>query len=306
MIYTVTFNPSLDYVLKLNELRQGEVNRTSEERIIPGGKGINVSMVLTNLGVENTALGFISGFTGREIKRRVSEHGCNAEFIEIADCNEELFSRINVKINAGTESEINGRGPDIGTAEIDKLYQQIDKIQSGDILVLAGSIPATLPVSVYVDIIKHIRENGCDIRIAVDAEGKLLLSVLEYHPFLIKPNKHELGEIFGVEIKTEEEIVIYAGKLKEMGARNVLVSLAGDGALLISEDGAVYRNRPPEGTVINSVGAGDSMVAGFLAGYLKNSDYEYALRMGLATGSASAFSNHLATKNEVEKLLTNF
>lgn len=310
MIYTVTFNPSLDCVLNLEEFRQGEVNRTVEEQILPGGKGINVSMVLNNLGVENTALGFIAGFTGKEIQRRVLEHGCRTDFIEIrksiskeSQYGTESFSRINVKLKADVESEINGQGPDIGTAELNYLYQKLDNIQEGDILVLAGSIPASLPASVYMEIMKRIREKKRNVKIVVDATGKLLLSVLEYHPFLIKPNKHELGEIFGVNIVTEEDIVVYAAKLREMGAENVLISLAGEGALLISEHGIQYRKRPPEGEVVNSVGAGDSMVAGFLAGYLEKNDYEYALKMGLAAGSASAFSKFLATKEEVMELI---
>ncbi len=306
MIYTVTFNPSLDCVLNLEEFRQGEVNRTVEEQILPGGKGINVSMVLNNLGVENTALGFIAGFTGKEIQRRVLEHGCRTDFIEIGKSSPygtESFSRINVKLKADVESEINGQGPDIGTAELNHLYQKLDNIQEGDILVLAGSIPASLPASVYMEIMKRVGEKKQNVKIVVDATGKLLLSVLKYHPFLIKPNKHELGEIFGVNIVTEEDVAVYAAKLREMGAENVLISLAGEGALLISEHGIIYRKRPPEGEVVNSVGAGDSMVAGFLAGYLEKRDYEYALKMGLAAGSASAFSKFLATKEEVMELI---
>lgn len=312
MIYTVTFNPSLDYVLNLEEFRQGKVNRTIEEQILPGGKGLNVSMVLTNLGVENTALGFIAGFTGKEIERRVLKHGCRTEFIEIREpigksekycCSRELFSRINVKLKAEVESEINGGGPDIGSGELDKLYQQLDYLKEDDVLVLAGSIPASLPESVYMDIMKRIRDKGQKTKIVVDATGGLLLSVLDYHPFLIKPNKHELGEIFDVDIKTEKDIITYASRLQEMGAENVLISLAGDGALLISEDGKIHRKQPPQGRVVNSVGAGDSMVAGFLAGFLEQGDYEYALKMGLAAGSASAFSKYLATKAEVMKLI---
>lgn len=312
MIYTVTFNPSLDYVLNLEEFRQGKVNRTIEEQILPGGKGLNVSMVLTNLGVENTALGFIAGFTGKEIERRVLKHGCRTDFIEIREqigesekncCSKDFFSRINVKLKAEVESEINGGGPDIGSGELDRLYQQLDQLKEDDVLVLAGSIPASLPESVYMEIMKRIRDKGQKTKIVVDATGGLLLSVLDYHPFLIKPNKHELGEIFDVDIEAEEDIITYASRLQEMGAENVLISLAGDGALLISEDGKIHRRQPPQGRVVNSVGAGDSMVAGFLAGFLERGDYEYALKMGLAAGSASAFSKYLATKAEVMKLI---
>ncbi len=303
MIYTVTFNPSLDYVLTLDEFRQGEVNRSAEEQILPGGKGLNVSMVLTGLGVENTALGFIAGFTGREILRRDQKHGCRADFIEIRQQGEEAFSRINVKLKADSESEINGTGPEIGSSDIEGLYRKLDKLQEEDILVLAGSIPASLPESVYMEIMKRIRDKGQKTKIVVDATGSLLLSVLEYHPFLIKPNKFELGEIFGADVVTEEDIVTYAARLQEMGAENVLISLAGDGALLMGSDGTVRRMQPPLGKVVNSVGAGDSMVAGFLAGFLEQGDYEHALKMGLASGSASAFSKYLATKEEVMKLI---
>lgn len=303
MIYTVTFNPSLDYVLNLDEFRQGEVNRTTEEQILPGGKGLNVSLVLTNLGVENTALGFIAGFTGKEIEHRVLKHGCRADFIEIPQQAGESFSRINVKLKADVESEINGQGPEISNGEIEGLYRKLDNLREEDVLVLAGSIPASLPESVYMEIMKHIRDKGQKTKIVVDATGSLLFSVLKYQPFLVKPNKYELGEIFGVNIETEEDIVTYASRLQEMGAENVLISLAGDGALLMSSDGKVWRMQPPPGKVVNSVGAGDSMVAGFLAGFLEQGDYEYALKMGLASGSASAFSKYLATKEEVMKLI---
>lgn len=303
MIYTVTFNPSLDYVLTLEEFRQGEVNRTTEEQILPGGKGLNVSVMLTALGAENTALGFIAGFTGKEIERRIIKYGCRSDFIELSRQAEDSFSRINVKLKADAESEINGGGPDIGAGDLDKLYRKLEGLKEEDILVLAGSIPASLPDSVYKDIMKCIRDMGLKTKIAVDATGRLLLSVLEYHPFLVKPNKYELGEMFGVNMETEDDIAAYAARLREMGAENVLISLAGDGALLMSGDGNVRRMQPPPGRVVNSVGAGDSMVAGFLAGFLKQGDYEYALKLGLAAGSASAFSKYLATKEEVMKLM---
>lgn len=304
MIYTVTMNPALDYVIDLDKFKQGEVNRATSEHILPGGKGLNVSIVLTNLGVENTALGFVAGFTGKEIEKRVQEYGCHTKFIEVKSIlGTEAISRINVQIRSGLESAINAQGPVIGDFEIKELFNQLDLIQDGDILVLAGSIPLTLPSSLYRDIMEKIFKTGKNIKIVVDATKQLLLNVLEYSPFLVKPNKYELGEMFGVKIETEEDIITYARKLIEMGAKNVLISLAGDGALLLSEDGNKYRSQAPKGKVINSVGAGDSMVAGFIAGYLEKKDYEYALKMGLSAGSASAFSELLATKEEVFKLL---
>ena len=270
MIYTVTFNPSLDYIVSVDNFTLGRVNRTRKEIIYPGGKGINVSMVLQNLGYQSCALGFMAGFTGREIARLLEVNGVESDFIHV----DEGLSRINVKLRSNEESEINGQGPAIKKRDIALLYEKLDRIQDGDILVLAGSIPEVMPDDIYMDIMRYLQTK--DVRIVVDATKDLLVNVLPYHPFLIKPNNHELGEIFGVELKTTEEIVTYAKKLQEKGARNVLISMAGDGAILLTEDGQIFQSLPPKGKVLNSVGAGDSMVAGFLAGYLENQDYEYA------------------------------
>ena len=297
MIYTVTFNPSLDYIVTVDNFTCGIVNRTKDEIIFPGGKGINVSMVLKNLGFENTALGFLAGFTGNRIQELLEEKGVRADFIKV----EKGISRINVKLRSNEESEINGQGPAIGEADIKKLYEKLDRLSDGDILVLAGSIPDVMPGSMYMDIMKHLQ--GKDLKIVVDATKDLLVNVLQYHPFLIKPNNHELGEIFGVKIESKEDVVTYAKKMQEKGARNVLVSMAGDGAVLVVEDGSIYKSKAPKGKVVNSVGAGDSMVAGFLAGYLENNSYEKAFQMGVCTGSASAFSEELAAKAEVLALL---
>ena len=296
MIYTVTFNPSIDYIVDVKNFELGSVNRTSAELMFPGGKGINVSMVLSNLGFENTALGFLAGFTGKSVQKMLEVNGVNADFIEV----EEGLTRINVKIRAQQESEINGMGPAIKESDIKKLYEKLDNIKDGDILVLAGSIPAVMPETMYGDIMEHLKDK--DVKIVVDATKDLLLNVLKYKPFFIKPNNHELGEIFDVELNTRDEVVPYAKKMQEKGARNVLVSMAGEGAVLVAEDGQVYKSPCPEGKVKNSVGAGDSMVAGFIAGYLESGDYKKALNKGLVTGSASAFSDNLATKEEVEEL----
>lgn len=297
MIYTLTFNPSLDYIVTVPKFTCGVVNRTSEEIIFPGGKGINVSMVLKNLGFENTALGFLAGFTGDKLKSLVEEKGIRAEFISV----EQGMTRINVKLRSEQETEINGQGPAIAEADIKKLYERLDCLQDGDILVMAGSIPDVMPGTMYMDIMKHLESKN--LRIVVDATKDLLVNVLQYQPFLIKPNNHELGEIFGVTLKDKKDVIAYAKKLKEQGAKNVLVSMAGDGAVLVAEDGSVYQAEAPKGRVVNSVGAGDSMVAGFLAGYLEHGTYEKAFQMGVCTGSASAFSEELATKEEVLALL---
>ncbi|KIR02249.1 1-phosphofructokinase [Lachnospiraceae bacterium TWA4] len=296
MIYTVTFNPSLDYIVSVDNFEVGKVNRTNTELMFAGGKGINVSIVLSNLGVKSTALGFLAGFTGNEIKRLLNVQGINTDFIEI----DEGMSRINVKLRSNEESEINGMGPGIKESDIQKLYDKIDALQEGDTVVLAGSIPSVMPSSIYSDIMKHFQDKK--LNFAVDATCDLLMNVLEYHPFVIKPNNHELGEIFGVTLKTRDEVVPYAKKLQEKGARNVIVSMAGEGAVLVTENGDVYKTEAPKGKVKNSVGAGDSMVAGFIAGYLKSNDYKEAFKMGVCTGSASAFSDNLATKEEVEAL----
>lgn len=297
MIYTVTFNPSLDYIVSVDDFTLGRVNRTRKEIIYPGGKGINVSMVLQNLGFQSCALGFMAGFTGREIARLLEVNGVESDFIHV----DEGLSRINVKLRSNEESEINGQGPGIQKEDIESLYKKLDHIQDGDILVLAGSIPEVMPDDIYMDIMKYLQFK--DVRIVVDATRDLLVNVLPYRPFLIKPNNHELGEIFGVELKSNEEIITYARKLQEKGARNVLISMAGDGAILLAENGQIFQSLPPKGKVLNSVGAGDSMVAGFLAGYLEKGDYEYAFYMGVCTGSASAFSESLATREEVENLI---
>lgn len=297
MIYTVTFNPSLDYIVTVKNFQTGMVNRTVDEIIYPGGKGINVSMVLKNLGFDNTALGFMAGFTGDEICRLLEEKGVKADFIHV----EKGVSRINVKLRSNEESEINGMGPAIMQKDIKKLYEKLDQLQDGDGLVLAGSIPSVMPESMYMDIMKHLEKKK--LNIAVDATKDLLVNVLPYHPFLIKPNNHELGEIFGVTITDKDDVVKYAKKLKERGARNVLISMAGDGAVLVTEDGQEFRAEAPKGELKNSVGAGDSMVAGFLAGYLSTGSYADAFKMGVCTGSASAFSEELATKAEVQALL---
>ncbi|MEG1483171.1 1-phosphofructokinase [Clostridium sp.] len=297
MIYTITFNPALDYIVKVDDFKLGSVNRTSYEEIYAGGKGINVSIVLNNLGVESKVLGYIAGFTGNEIERRVKDFGCDSDFIKL----DNGMSRINVKLKSSEESEINGQGPAITNKDLQELYKKLDCLKENDILVLAGSIPSTLPKDIYESIMKRLDERG--VKFIVDATGDLLLNVLNYKPFLIKPNHHELAELFNVEIKNEDEIIHYAKKLREMGAQNVLISMAGDGAIFITETGEVIKSTVPKGKLKNSVGAGDSMVGGFIAGYLKNNKLEEAFKMGVATGSASAFSEGLATKDKVEKLL---
>lgn len=296
MIYTVTFNPSLDYIVSVPDFKLGLTNRTDSELMLPGGKGINVSIVLKNLGMESTALGFMAGFTGEEISRKVENMGVKADFIKIS----QGISRINLKLKSIDGTEINGQGPDIGQEQVELLLQKLDGLQEGDVLVLAGSIPASMPDDIYRNIMKRLKDKG--ILIVVDATKDLLVNVLEYHPFLIKPNNHELGDIFHVTLKTKDEVIPYAKKLQEQGARNVLVSMAGEGAVLIAEDGTVIKAPAPEGELKNAVGAGDSMVAGFLAGWLVQKDYRHAFCMGIATGSASAFSENLATKEEAEEV----
>ena len=297
MIYTVTFNPSLDYIVSVRNFEEGSVNRASDEMILPGGKGINVSIVLNNLGMESHLLGFIAGFTGKEIERMVSDDGCISEFIKV----DNGFSRINVKMRSEKESEINGIGPAISNSEMTQLLDKLDKLKEGDVLVLAGSIPASIPDTIYYDIMKMLSDRK--IMIVVDATKDLLLNVLPLHPFLIKPNKQELAEMMNLENLSKEDIVKNAFELQKRGARNVLVSMAGEGAILVTEDGNVYSSAAHKGNVVNSVGAGDSMVAGFIYGYLKNKDYKEAFETGLCAGSASAFSQNLATKAQVEELL---
>lgn len=298
MIYTVTFNPSLDYIIRVKDFFVGTINKTYYENILPGGKGINVSIVLSNLGHENTALGYTAGFTGKEIEQRMKVYGCTTDFIQV----EKGLSRINIKMKSNEETEINGQGPNITEDNIEELYRKLDNIKDGDILVISGSIPSFLPDDIYERIMQRQIEK--QVKIIVDATNNLLRKVLKYHPFLIKPNHHELGELFNTTLSTQEEVIPYAKKLQEMGAINVLVSMAGKGAVLIDEHGEVHRSEAPKGTVINSVGAGDSMVAGFISGYLEsNKDYAQAFIKGICCGSASAFSENLATKEEVEELL---
>ncbi len=288
MIYTVTLNPSIDYVIKLDDLNYGSVNRVNEENIYPGGKGINVSNILNELEHKNIALGFVSGFTGKYIIDSMKARNLECDFIELLNG----FTRINVKVKSDEETEINGQGPNISEEELKQLYIKLDNLKEEDILVLAGSIPSTLDDKLYKN-----------IKIVVDATKNLLLNVLKYKPFLIKPNNHELEEMFNVTLENTEDIIKYAKKLQEMGARNVLISMGKDGALLVTENGEVFKSNVPKGNVKNSVGAGDSMVAGFIAGYLNTNKYEEALRLGAACGSATAFSNDLATKEYIYRLV---
>lgn len=296
MIYTVTFNPSLDYIVSVNDFRLGLTNRTDSEQIFPGGKGINVSTILMNLGIESTALGFVAGFTGEEIVRGVEERGIRSDFIQIGSG----ISRINMKLKNIDGTEINGMGPKISPEKVEELMKKLDVLGEGDVLVLAGSIPASMPDDMYSRILE--RMDGKGVVSVVDATGDLLLNVLKYRPFLIKPNNHELGELFGVRLTKRKEVAPYARKLQERGARNVLVSMAGEGAVLVAEDGSVHEAPAPEGVLVNAVGAGDSMVAGFTAGWLEKQDYRHAFYMGVAAGSASAFSEYLATKEEIMAL----
>ncbi|MDO4311512.1 MAG: 1-phosphofructokinase [Eubacteriales bacterium] len=294
MIYTVTFNPSLDYIVSVEDFKLGLTNRTSSELMLPGGKGINVSTVLMNLGIESTALGFVAGFTGNEIVRRLKHMGVKTEFIQI----EEGMSRINLKLKSIDGTEINGQGPVISDMKAAMLMAQVNQLGEGDVLFLSGSIPASMPDDAYRKIMEKL--DGRGVQIVVDATRDLLMNVLEYHPFLIKPNNHELGEIFGVELETRTDVIPYGRKLQEMGAVNVLISMAGEGAVLIDENGSVHDAPAPKGTLVNGVGAGDSMVAGFMAGWMEKQDYEYAFHMGISAGSASAFSENLATREEIE------
>mgnify|MGYP005936208761 CR=1 FL=1 len=297
MIYTVTFNPALDYVVKMDSLELGMVNRSKSEAIFYGGKGINVSTVLKNIGVDSVALGFVAGFTGKEIEDGVKAMGVKTDFIQLKNG----LSRINVKIKAEQETEINGQGPEIPEKKVEELMKQLSALGEGDVLFLAGSIPSSMPQDTYERLLARL--DGKGVRCVVDATRALLANVLPYHPFLIKPNNHELGELVGRVLTGDEEITAAARALQTQGARNVLVSMAGDGALLVDETGAVHRIGCPKGRVVNSVGAGDSMVAGFVAGYLQTGRYDDALRLGTACGSATAFSLGLAKKSEIDALL---
>lgn len=296
LVYTVTFNPSIDYFVSIKELKLGVVNRTCYEEMFIGGKGINVSVILNELGIKSKALGFTAGSTGVVIENSLKDRGIDTDFIKLKNGN----SRINVKIRSLQETEINGQGPQIDEEALTALFDKLDALTDGDTLILAGSVPNSLPSDIY-EIILH-RLSGIKIKTVVDAANDLLLKVLKYEPFLIKPNDHELGEMFGVNLTTIEEIEEYAKKLQDMGAKNVLVSMAGDGALLIDENGDVHICGVCSGTVKNSVGAGDSMVAGFIAG-LSEGDYEYALRLGTAAGGATAFSVGLAAKERIAELM---
>lgn len=295
MVYTVTFNPAVDYIVHTDELKVGMTNRSEREEIYFGGKGINVSLVLRELGIKSKALGFVAGFTGAAIEKALSESGVDADFVHL----DNGFSRINVKIKSSAETELNGSGPDIPEKALLELFEKLDEIKDGDTIVLAGSIPADLPEDIYERILKRLRSKK--IRAVVDATKDLLLNVLKYKPFLIKPNNHELEEMFGVELQSVDDIIIYAKKLREMGAQNVLVSMAGNGAVLLDENGETHICGVCRGTVKNSVGAGDSMVAGFIAGCEKS--YKYALKLGTASGGATAFSDGLARKEKIFELI---
>lgn len=296
MIYTVTLNPSLDYVAAVEHFQTGKINRTNREAVFPGGKGLNVSRVLKNLGKDSTAIGFTAGFIGDAIRGQMEAVGCPCRFIAVKNG----MSRINVKLHAEEETEINGQGPVISEEEIQEFYEFLKGLKDGDYLVLAGSIPSCMSDDTYKEILEQCKDKG--VRYVVDAEGNLLVKVLPYHPFLIKPNNHELSQIFGKEIKTKEDLIFYGKKLQEMGAENVLISRAGDGAILLTDGGGVLESAAPRGTVVNSVGAGDSMVAGFLAGYLETGNYEEAFYLGMAAGSATAFSEDLAGAEKIYKI----
>ncbi|MBP3746896.1 MAG: 1-phosphofructokinase [Ruminococcus sp.] len=296
MIYTVTFNPAIDYVVHTGGLALGSVNRSQSEEMYFGGKGINVSMILAELGVRSIALGFIAGFTGDAIEQGVRAKGIETDFVRLPDGN----SRINVKIKSGEETEINGQGPDIGPEAIEKLYARLDKLKEGDTLILAGSVPSSMPSDIYERIIGKYSGNG--VRMVVDASKDLLLKVLRFHPYLIKPNDFELAEMFGVELSGDADIIKYAGELRKMGACNVIVSMAGNGSLLLDNEGNVHRYGVCRGTVRNSVGAGDSMLAGFLAGSA-DGDLDYGMKLGTACGGATAFSEGLADRALIDEML---
>lgn len=300
MIYTVTLNPSIDYVVRLESLVTGITNRTTSEEYYFGGKGINVSCVLAELDLESTAFGFVAGFTGDAIEKGIRNDKIITDFIRL----EKGISRINVKIKADDETEINCQGPHIEESELERLLNKVDRINDGDTLVIAGNVPNTMPDDVYERILERIK--GKNVRIVVDATKKLLLNSLKYKPFLIKPNRQELSEIFETEISTEADIEKYAKELQKMGAQNVLISLGGDGAMLIDEFGEKHKQGVLKEKVINTVGSGDSMVAGFIAGYEKEHSYPYALKLGSACGNATAFLSGLATKEKINELLAKF
>ncbi len=300
MIYTVTLNPSVDYVAEAPSFAAGTLNRLSEELILPGGKGNNVSMVLKNLGIESTALGFVAGFTGRRIEEMLRERGIRTDFISLPEGN----SRINMKIfstKSGEETEINGCGPKISASALRDLQQKLGRLMKGDTLVLAGSIPPTLPDTIYEEFCSC--QSGKGVRVIVDAQKTLLERVLPYQPFLVKPNHHELGEMFDTVIRTKEEAFCFGERLLEKGAQHVLVSMAGDGAVFLGKDGERLALEACKGTVVNSVGAGDSMIAGFLAALEKGQTLEAAVETAVCCGSACAFLKGLPDRADVEKVL---
>lgn len=296
MVYTVTLNPALDYVMRVGSLRYDDINRSQSEDVYYGGKGINVSVILTRLGIENKALGFVGGFTGDKLTEMLENDGIKCDFNRLKNGD----TRINVKIKADTELDVNAQGPKIDENEVRALLDKLDKIKKGDYLILAGSIPNSLPDDIYERMLAKLQNKG--VNFVVDATGDLLKKSLNYKPFLIKPNHHELGDLFGVTLSSTDDIVKYAKKLQTLGARNVLVSRAKDGAILIDENSNVTEAENVEGKVVNSVGCGDSMVGGFVAGYIEKGDYSYALKLGAACGNATAFSEELATKSEIEKV----
>ena len=300
MIFTVTLNPSIDYVVRLDKLTNGITNRTTSEEYYFGGKGINVSCVLAELGLDSTAYGFVAGFTGEAIQKGIRNDRIITDFIKL----KHGISRINIKIKAGEETEINCQGPHIDDSELERLLQKIDRIANGDTLVIAGSIPNTMPDDVYERMLERISRK--DVKIVVDATKQLLVNSLKYKPFLIKPNRQELSEIFGTEVKTEDDIEKYAKELQKMGAKNVLISLGGEGAMLIDENGEKHKAGVLKEKVINTVGSGDSMVAGFVAGYEKEHSYPYALKLGSVCGNATAFLSGLATREKIDELLVKF
>lgn len=296
MIYTVTLNPALDYVIQVDDFQAGKINRNKKENIYYGGKGINVSWILKELGIASTALGFIAGFTGKALAEGLSKSGILTDFTEV----ENGMTRINVKMKSNEETEINGMGPVIEGAHFESLLKKLQKLGCGDWLVLSGSIPSCMESSTYESILKVVDPS---VNIVVDAEKSLLLKILKFHPFLIKPNHIELAQMFDAEIKSDADVIFYARKLQEAGAGNVLVSMAGDGAVLVDENNEVHKLGAAKGEVVNSVGAGDSMVAGFIAGYLKTKDYDEALKLGTACGGATAFQSGLADREQIEETL---
>ncbi|MPQ42734.1 1-phosphofructokinase [Clostridium tarantellae] len=295
MIYTLTLNPSIDYIVHVDDLQLGKVNRTTDDTKFPGGKGINVSRILSNLGVNNIALGFLGGFTGEFIENTLNKLNIKTDFIKVNG-----DTRINVKLKSNEETEINGTGPYISKENLNALMKKLNCLKENDILVLAGSIQSSLPSDLYLQIQKSVKNKG--VKVVVDTSGDALIEAIKNKPFLIKPNNHEIEEIFKTKIKSMDELINYGRLLVEMGSENVIISMAGDGAILLNKEGVFFGNAP-KGTVQNSVGAGDSLVGGFLAKYYETKDILKAFKHGIATGSASAFSMDLCTKDDVEKLL---